>query len=219
MSIVTPWCDEVLPPRENIDNIMKPSIASVGYLEQTGGKFYTTFYLILTNTTDETIQDYAVCEGSIELEWLPDPINKPTNSYLKRIYNFTRKDLQKTSRGIDNQGKLTIAPYDTVSFLFQWDWRNDNEEFLPDYIRFTQDLGCLIEYNSFSGPVARKITRAQDISVKAKVRLFSSLGQIVLDKQIVKACYVIPYHKLQERNLSSSPCKDVNSINPCSLVE
>ncbi len=207
-------CDESLPARKNIDHLFTSTITSSFYREN--GTNYIRLLYTVKNYSDETIQENAVLNGSMEVTWIPSrPEESPTGINMTRSFLFS-KDHIFTSKGYDRTtGKLLMEPGDSIVFFVQWNLKTNDSTFLPSYWGTVNDNQCSVLYaNGFTG--SRRITLRQRFSISGQVKLFDKLAILFSPPSMVEQCYVAPF--VQEVNPPTSPCVNVNIINPCTII-
>lgn len=206
-------CEEVLPTREDLTNQISVSL-SQGYISRNGASFFVV-YIIVKNNIDETVEDFAHINGTVQIEWIPRPEKDAPFNKVRSI-KFNQQQLFSAARSYNPlTGKLAIAPNDSIIFAIEWNLKTNDSTFLMNHFYGFVDSQCMIRqldgYPSF-----RKISSKEHFKVSANIRLFEKLSVLHTDQLTMTSCIVGPH--LGELNPPNNPCVNVNFINPCSII-
>ncbi len=202
-------CEEYLPIREDLSGQVTTSVRS-GYLTE-NNQMYIRFYLTVKNNLDEVLEGQSAVKGKIQASWVPgkfEDINfNPTRTLSFTTYNIFSGSVHynRVTR------KLQLPPNDSIVFYVNWDMKTDDSTYLLDHFPGFVDGECIIiQLNGYPG--YRRISNRQKFIVSANVKLFDQLSLLYSQPVTVSHCLVGRYLS------ASGNCKNVNLIDPCTIV-
>jgi hypothetical protein len=202
-------CQELLPPREDLSGLFTLSISSAFHREN--GQNYVRIYVMVKNKTDETIQERADFQGTVEVTWVPDADVGFPGVDTKRTMHFDGRNLFRAPGFNAPTGILTLNPNDSIVFYLTWNMRSNDSTYLPKYWGSISDNECnVLYYNDEVG--LRRISKRQHFSVSANLKLFDKLAMLFSDQIELSQCYVAAYRA------ETVPCTNINIVDPCKIV-
>lgn len=203
-------CNEELPVREDINNMITTTVTSSFIRESSQNNL--RFYVTVKNNTDETIEERTAFGGTVEVRWMPAPDVESPGVDTKRTLmigsgstNIFRAPGYNQSTAI-----LTLKPNDSIVFYVTWNMRSNDSSYLPRFWTAQPDYQC----NTDLG--LRRITLRQKFLVTASIKMFDKLAVLYSSPTVVSNCFVAPY--LRETNPSTNPCTNINIVDPCVIV-
>jgi hypothetical protein len=131
----------------------------------------------IVNTYDETVQTKATLTGSFEISLIRDAAVRKTinvgtgNLVSTRFYDPTTK-------------VLTIDPGDSIRFVYDWNFIDNNNVFLPqDVFHYSLDQTCPGRYLSFS----------ESFAISGSIQIAEKLENVQCNPVVYNLCYVDKY--------------------------
>lgn len=172
--LVGSGCDESLPPRDNPDILFKGDISCTYIYSDKEND--CRFLIDVTNIYDETIQDTALVQGTIEVSLKRDP------QYHKTIHlslqNFLGPFVYDTLRNL-----FTIDPEKKATFSATWNFVDDNQVDLTTTI-FTYQVDTTCPF--------RTISQTETFIVKGSIQIVNRGGITSFGPKEFKTFYITP---------------------------
>ncbi len=218
-SIVAFACNETLPLREDLSNLVTIKVRSL---------YYTTSHSILTgairtlitvtNNTDETLDDVAAMTGTVEITWTPRKEEEGLFNHtrtLKLTSNdiFFAKNFNRTTK------RLTLDPGDSVVMYIDWNLKTNDSTYILDYCSAQFDNQCFVSLLGVGGRVPRRISLRQNFLVKADIKLFDRLAVLYIQNVRLSHCFMFQHGGELNKALGLPDCVDFIKFDPCSAVE
>lgn len=170
--LLTPSCDETLPPRENIAKAFESSLRADYFVSQSENAI--KIVITVKNVFDESFQDQAVLKGTMEitLDRMPE---------IKKTMRLSSADLISAPGYDRTAGILTLDPGKSFTMGFSWDLKSDSSISLPDSVfHYYVDLGC----------VGRLIAYEESITIRGDLMIYKQAPLEVLHPIRFRFCYV-----------------------------
>ena len=202
-------CEESMPVKDDLSHQVTASMRS-GYITQSN-QMYLRFYLTVKNDLDEVLEGPGAVKGTLQVTWVPKK-NEEIRFNPVRTLSFTSDDIFSGLAHYDRQnGKLQLPPKDSIVFFVNWNMKTDDSTYLMNYFPGFTDGGCsVIQLDGYPG--YRRISDRQKFVVSASVKLYDQLSVIYAQPLTVSHCLVGRYIS------AAANCKDVNLIDPCTIV-
>ncbi len=113
-------CNESLPVYQSPSSAFRGTI-SANYFQ---GKGALVIRAVVWNTFDETLQDFATLAGTLEI------IMKRDQQYHRTV-DLSADLLSYSPNRFDQTGRMTIDPGDSLVFVYEWPFIDDNGVSLP----------------------------------------------------------------------------------------
>lgn len=219
LSLLNIFCNENIPLREDLSKLITVRVSSTYFTTSRSsaiGKLRT--FIIVTNKTDETIDDVATMAGSMEIVWEPPKeeerrFNRTRSFKLGTANIFYAKNFNNITK------RLTMGPQDSVILFVDWNLKTNDSTFIPNYFNYVNDPKCFVSQPSIPYGVPRRISTRQNFMVKADVKMFDRLSVLYVQQVTLRHCFMFPHNGEVNELLHLPPCADFTITDPCTVIE
>lgn len=217
-SVIFSSCNESLPLREDVSDLVTISIRSLYYTTSRSnlpGKIRTL--VTVTNNTDETLDDISPMSGTLEIRWSP-PKEEERQIKMSKTFKLSAANIFHATYNKFTK-RLTIDPGDSVVLSVDWNLKTDDGTDLFNYFQWKTDTKCLVYYEVSHGVYVvsnRRISDRQNFLVNANIKLFDRLAILHIQNINVSQCFMAGH--AGEGKLSVPPCADFIQFDPCSVI-
>ena len=174
--------------------------------------------IIVTNNTDETLDDVSPMAGVLEIKW-----DKPTEDVgqfgVTKTFKLTANNIFHAKYNKFTK-RLTIDPGDSVVLSVDWNLVTDDGTDLYKHFSWKYDTKCKVLIGDF-GEGYRQVSDPQNFLVKANIKLFDQLAVLYINNIKVSQCFM--YGHAGEGDLNRKyglpPCTDFTQFDPCSVIK
>ena len=209
-------CSETLPPRENLSDQITARLSSKYYVVPnstvSGDAGMLQFFITLKNELDETLEDVARFNGTMDVTWLPPKDNAP-HITLTRSFTLTSDNIIRSTPYDPVTRRLTLPPGDSITLRVVRNMKTNDSSYLLMYMNTASDSSCMVYHQG--GVWNRRITGRQRFLVTASVRMFDRLAVLRPVSVTVSHCLKGLDRGEVHRNW---PCADLDKVDPCVLV-
>lgn len=214
--LLTGSCSEQLPLREDLSDQITIGLMSKYYVvpgsSVSGDAGMLQFFIVVKNRLDETLDDIARLNGTLEVTWQP-PKDREPNITLTRTFTLSHANIFSSPQYDPVTRRITLQPGDSLTLRVIWNMKTNDSSYLLMYMNAVSDSSCYVHH--FGGTWNRRITGRQRFMATASVRLFDRLA-------VLRAVPVTVSHCLKGVDLGevhrSWPCADLDKVDPCVLV-
>ena len=120
-------CNESLPPHEDPKSLFQGTLKAEYHPGVVYGGSQLWIYLYVINTFDETLQNYGMMKGTLDIVLSRDPnYHRSVSLDWANLVNGVTTD--------PRTGQIVVNREDTVTLLYKWDFVDDNGVWLPSTV-------------------------------------------------------------------------------------
>lgn len=218
-SVFCTSCNENIPLREDLSNLITVKVTST-YFTKSRSNFIGSIrtFIIVTNNTDETIDDIATMAGSMEIVWEP-PKEEERRFNRTRSFKLGTNNIFYAKNFNLQTKRLTLGPQDSVVLFVDWNLKTNDSTFIPNYFNYVNDPKCFVSQPSIPYGVPRRISTRQKFMVKADVKMFDRLSVLYIQQINLSHCFMFPHNGEVNELLHLPPCADFTITDPCTVIE
>ena len=210
LSLFFLWgCAESLPPRSDPANLFTVSITTEYNIVNNFG--WLDVFVTLKSNYDETLQDVALLDGTLMIDWTQDPALRG-NIVPRRTAHFEPAQIVSAKKYDSFTRMLTIDPGDSIRLRYRWNFKTDDSTDLYKQFKYQPDKSCLIGGGGESAPQYRRFSANQPFQISAQVKIFDRSAMVYSAPFSVVTCAVLP-------KTNSGACKAIDPDNPCSALQ
>lgn len=217
MSIILIACNENLPVREDLGNLVTTKIRTSYFTKShSNATGSLRVYVTVVNNSDETLEDVVRLTGVIEITWIIAkniaPLVELTGTVQLNPNNiFYAKQYNTQTR------RLILDPKDSLIVFTDWNLKSDDGTYLFQYFPATRDSQCYVSRGELPGYAPRSITLPQKFKVSANIKIFDKLAVLYAQPMSVKHCFMVS-HAGEAPNPPFPPCTDFTQFDPCFVI-